>query len=115
MEEARTAKIRFELPNPEHKLKLGMFVNVELSVDAAKNAIAVPDSSVIDTGTRQVVIIDMRDGMFEPREVKVGARGDGYYQIISGLEEGEWVVTSANFLIDSESGFRAALKGMKGH
>ncbi len=115
MEEARTAKIRFDLPNPEHKLKLGMFVNVELAVDAANNAIAVPDSSVIDTGTRQVVIVDMRDGMFEPREVKVGAHADGYYQIISGLEEGEWVVTSANFLIDSESGFRAALKGMKGH
>ncbi len=115
MEEARTAKIRFDLPNPEHKLKLGMFVNVELAVDASNNAIAVPDSSVIDTGTRQVVIVDMRDGMFEPREVKVGAHADGYYQIISGLEEGEWVVTSANFLIDSESGFRAALKGMKGH
>lgn len=114
MEDARTAKIRFDLPNLRHKLKLGMYVNVELAVDVAKNAIAAPDSSVIDTGTRQVVIIDMRDGMFEPREVKIGAHADGYYQIISGLEEGEWVVTSANFLIDSESSFRAAISGMKG-
>ena len=115
MEEARTAKIRFELPNPEHKLKLGQFVNVEVSVDLARDAIAVPESSVIDTGTRQVVILDKKDGRFEPRDVKVGAHGDGYYQIISGIEEGEWVVTSANFLIDSESSFKAALQGMKGY
>src|SRR3989338_4187683 len=108
VEDARTAKIRFDLPNLRHKLKLGMYVNVELAVDVAKNALAVPDSSVINTGTRQVVIIDMRDGMFEPREVNIGAHADGYYQIISGLKEGEWVVTSANFLIDSESSFRAA-------
>ncbi|MEK6600192.1 MAG: efflux RND transporter periplasmic adaptor subunit [Deltaproteobacteria bacterium] len=115
MEESRTAKIRFELPNPRHKLKLGMYVNVELAVDVAKNAIAVPDSALIDTGVRQVVIVDKGDGRFEPREVKVGAQGDGYYHIISGVKEGEKVVTSANFLIDSESSFRAALQGMKGH
>ena len=116
MEESRTAKIRFELPNPRHKLKLGMYVNVELAVDVAKNAIAVPDSALIDTGVRQVVIVDKGDGRFEPREVKVGAQGNGYYyHIISGVKEGEKVVTSANFLIDSESSFRAALQGMKGH
>ncbi|MDP2681459.1 MAG: efflux RND transporter periplasmic adaptor subunit [Deltaproteobacteria bacterium] len=115
MEDARTAKIRFDLPNLRHKLKLGMYVNVELAVDVAKNAIAAPDSALIDTGVRQVVIVDKGDGRFEPREVKVGAQGDGYYQIISGVKEGEKVVTSANFLIDSESSFRAALQGMKGH
>ena len=113
MEESRTAKIRFELPNPEHKLKLGMYVNVELAVDAAENALTVPDSAVIDTGARQVIFVEKGDGRFEPRDVKVGAQGDGYYHIISGLKEGEKVVTSANFLIDSESSFRAALQGMK--
>ena len=113
MEESRTAKIRFELPNPEHKLKLGMYVNVELAVDAAENALTVPDSAVIDTGARQVIFVEKGDGRFEPRDVKVGAQGDGYYHIISGLKGGEKVVTSANFLIDSESSFRAALQGMK--
>ncbi|MBI3752592.1 MAG: efflux RND transporter periplasmic adaptor subunit [Deltaproteobacteria bacterium] len=112
MEESRTAKIRFAFPNPEHKLKLGMYVNVELAVDAAENAVTVPDSAVMDTGTRQVVIIDKGDGRFEPREVKVGAKGDNYYQIISGVKAGEKVVTSANFLIDSESSLRAAIQGM---
>ena len=115
MEESRTAKIRFGLPNPEHKLKLGMYVNVELAIDAAENAVTVTDSAVIDTGTRQVVFVDRGDGRFEPRDIKVGAQGDGYYQIISGVKAGEKVVTSANFLIDSESSFRAALQGMKGH
>ncbi len=115
MEEARTAKIRFDLPNPEHRLKLGQYVNVELAVDVAANAVTVPDSAVIDTGTRQVVIVDKGNGRFEPREVKVGGQGDGYYQIVSGVKAGEKVVTSANFLIDSESSFRAALRGMKGH
>jgi Cu(I)/Ag(I) efflux system membrane fusion protein len=113
MEESRTAKIRFELPNPEHKLKLGMYVNVELAVDAAENALTVPDSAVIDTGARQVIFVEKGDGRFEPRDVKVGTQGDGYYHIISGVKEGEKVVTSANFLIDSESSFRAALQGMK--
>lgn len=113
--EVRTAKIRFELPNPEHKLKLGMYMNIELAVDAAANAVTVPDSAVIDTGARQVVFVDMGEGRFEPREVKIGASGEGYYHIISGVRAGEKVVTSANFLIDSESSFRAAISGMKGH
>src|SRR3972149_3411296 len=111
--EVRTAKIRFELPNPDHKLKLGMYMNIELAVAAAANVVTVPDSAVIDTGTRQVVFVDKGDGRFEPRDIEVGAQGDGYYHIISGLKEGEKVVTSANFLIDSESSFRAALQGMK--
>lgn len=111
--EVRTAKIRFELPNPEHKLKLGMYMNIELAVDAAANAVTVPDSAVIDTGARQVVFVDMGEGRFAPREVKIGASGEGYYHIVSGVRAGEKVVTSANFLIDSESSFRAAISGMK--
>ncbi|MEK7313250.1 MAG: efflux RND transporter periplasmic adaptor subunit, partial [Deltaproteobacteria bacterium] len=100
--EVRTAKVRFTLDNSSHALKLGMYLNVEFSVEAAKNALSVPDSAVIDTGERQIVIVDRRDGTFEPREVKIGARADGFYEILKGVKEGEFVVTSANFLIDSE-------------
>ncbi|MCC7202075.1 MAG: efflux RND transporter periplasmic adaptor subunit [Nitrospirae bacterium] len=113
--EIRTAKIRFALQNPQHKLKLGMYVNVELEVGAASNALAVPDSALIDTGIRQVVIVDKGDGRFEPREVEIGAKSEGYYEILKGVTAGESVVTSANFLIDSESNLKAALSGMGGH
>ncbi|MBI5598611.1 MAG: efflux RND transporter periplasmic adaptor subunit [Deltaproteobacteria bacterium] len=115
MEETRTVKIRFELPNPGHRLKLGMYVNVELAVDVAENALAVPDSAVINTGAKSVVIVDRGEGRFEPREVLVGGQADGYYHIVSGIKAGERVVTSGNFLIDSEASFSAAMKGMKGH
>jgi len=110
--EVRTAKVRFELPNTDGKLKLGMYLNVEISVTAAVSALSVPDSAVIDSGRTQMIIIDRRDGTFEPRKVAVGARGDGYYEIKSGIREGEWAVTSANFLIDSESNLNAALGAM---
>ncbi len=113
--EIRTAKIRFELENPVHKLKLGMYVNVELEVETASNALAVPDSALIDTGVRQVVIVDKGDGRFEPRDVKVGAKGEGYYEILNGVSAGEVVVTTANFLIDSESNLKTALGGLTGH
>src|SRR3989304_3302743 len=113
--EIRTAKIRFELRNPVHKLKLGMYVNVELEVETASNAVAVPDSALIDTGVRQVVIVDKGAGRFEPRDVKVGAKGEGYYEILKGVTAGEVVVTSANFLIDSESNLKTALGGMGVH
>ena len=73
---------------------------------------AVPDSAVIDTGTRQVVIVDKGEGRFEPREVKVGVRGDGFTEIRDGVAEGDRVVVSANFLIDAESNLKAALQGM---
>lgn len=110
--EIRTAKVRFELPNKDHALKLGMYLNVELEVRVGVAALSVPDSAVIDTGTRQVVIVDRRDGTFEPRDVRLGAGAENYYEVIKGVKEGEWVVTSANFLIDSESNLRGALGGM---
>lgn len=113
--EIRTAKIRFELPNPEHRLKLGMYLNVELAVNVAKNALTVPDSAVIDSGTRQMLIVDRKDGTFEPREIRIGARGEDYYQVLEGVKRGEWVVTSANFLLDSESNLKAAIGGLSGH
>ncbi|MFZ3072148.1 MAG: efflux RND transporter periplasmic adaptor subunit [Thermodesulfobacteriota bacterium] len=110
--EVRTAKVRFTLDNSNHALKLGMYLNIEFSVEAAKNTLSVPDSAVLDTGERQIVIVDRRDGTFEPREVKLGARADGFYEILNGVKEGEFVVTSANFLIDSESNLNAAINAM---
>lgn len=112
--EIRTAKVRFSLPNKDHRLKLGMYLNVDIGVDMAR-AIAVPDSAIIDTGARQLVIIDNRDGSFTPREVRIGARAEGYGEVVKGVKKGEWVVTSANFLIDSESNIKAAIGGMGGH
>ena len=71
-----------------------------------------PDSAVIDSGDRQVVIVDKGEGRFEPRNVRLGRRGAGYVEIKDGVGEGDAVVTSANFLIDAESNLKAALKGL---
>lgn len=112
--ESRTAKVRFSLPNKDHRLKLGMYLNVEIEALVARGAIIVPDSAVIDTGTRKLVIVDRRDGTFEPREIAAGAKGADAWEVVSGLSEGEWVVTSANFLVDSESQLKAAVGSMRG-
>ncbi|MCC6501544.1 MAG: efflux RND transporter periplasmic adaptor subunit [Deltaproteobacteria bacterium] len=110
--ESRTAKVRFSLDNRDHGLKLGMYLNIEIDVIAARSALAVPDSAVIDTGTRKMVIIDRQDGTFEPREIKTGSKGEGVWEVTEGLDEGDMVVTSASFLIDSESNLKAATSSM---
>ena len=109
--EARTISVRIELPNPDGKMKPGMYADVVLD-PGAKEApvVAVPASALIDSGTRQVVLVAKGEGRFEPREVKVGRRGAGYTEIMEGLEDGEEVVTSATFLIDAESNLKAALQ-----
>lgn len=112
--EIRTAKVRLSLPNQDHKLKLGMYLDVDIPVQSALNVVAVPKSAVIDTGVRQLVIVDRRDGRFEVREVAVGARADDFNEIKRGIAAGEWVVTSASFLIDSESSLKAVVNGMSG-
>jgi Cu(I)/Ag(I) efflux system membrane fusion protein len=109
--ETRTARIRVELANKENLLRPDMYVDVEIATGAAAPVLAVPDSALIETGTRQVVLIDKGEGRFEPREVKIGVRGSGFTEIREGLAEGEAVVVSANFLIDAESNLKAALKG----
>ena len=110
--ETRTARVRIELPNPEGVLLADMYADVEIATGAGKPVVAVPDDAVIDTGTRKVVLVDKGEGRFEPREVKVGARGNGFVEIRDGVAEGDRVVTSANFLIDAESNLKAALQGM---
>jgi len=110
--ETRTVPVRIELANPGMLLKPGMFAQVELSAGGRKKVLAVPDSAVIDSGTRQIVLVQLGEGRFEPREVKLGARGGNYAEILDGVREGEDVVVAANFLIDAESNLKAALGGM---
>lgn len=110
--ETRTAKVRVELANPGGMLKPDMYANVQLDAGGGKaGVLAVPDSAVIDSGTRQVVLVQRAEGLFEPREVRLGRRGDGYAEVLQGIAEGEQVVVRANFLIDAESNLRAALGG----
>jgi membrane fusion protein, copper/silver efflux system len=110
---ARTAKVRLEFPNPKGRLKPEMYADVNLKIDLGEK-LTVPEGAVIDTGVRQVAFIDKGSGYFEPREVKLGVKVDQYYEVIEGLKPGERVVTSANFLIDSESSFKEAMGGMGG-
>jgi Cu(I)/Ag(I) efflux system membrane fusion protein len=112
--ETRTVPVRLELANPGGLLKPGMFAQLELSVGAKTKVLTVPVSAVIDSGARQMLLVqvgDANDGRFEPREVKLGARSQNYLEVLSGLREGELVVTSANFLIDAESNLKAAIAG----
>lgn len=110
--QTRTGKVRIQLANPEHRIKHEMFadVDIETSHQEAKQ-LAVPMSALIDSGKRQVVIIDRGEGRFEPREVKTGLRDSAFVAIKEGVKEGDKVVVSANFLIDAESNLRAALAG----
>ena len=107
--DTRTAKVRIELANPRGLLKPSMYARVELTAARGKGQmLAVPDSAVLDTGTRQLVLIERGEGRFEPRPVRLGVHGDGYIEVLQGVKAGEKVVTSANFLIDAESNLNAA-------
>lgn len=108
--ETRTASVRIELPNPDGMLKPAMYAHVEFASFHSKNKVlTVPDSAVLDTGTRRVVLVDLGGGRFEPRTVKLGMHADGYAEVLGGLRAGEAVVVKANFLIDAESNFKSAL------
>ena len=110
--DTRTTRVRIELANLEGLLLPDMYVDVVIASGSGGTVVAVAESAVIDSGTRQVVIIDRGEGKFEPREVKTGARGGGYVEIREGLAADERVVVSANFLIDAESNLKAALRAM---
>lgn len=109
--ETRTIAARIELKNPGFLLKPGMYAQVELSRVARGEVLSVPNSAILDSGKRQIVFVDLGNGKFEPRDVRLGERGEQFAEIIDGLKEGERVVTSANFLIDAESNLRAAISG----
>jgi Cu(I)/Ag(I) efflux system membrane fusion protein len=110
-EQTRTLKIRIEFSNPTFRLKPGMYADVDLA-GRGNSVLAVPSDAVMDGGDRQYAFV-INDGThFEPRLLKIGHRSDDYMEVLSGLSEGEQVVTSANFLIDSESRLKAAIAGM---
>ena len=106
----RAARVRAVLADPDRVLKPEMFVNASIRVDLGE-VLAIPEEAVFDTGTKQMVFIDKGQGLFEPRDVSLGAKADDSYEITAGVAEGERVVTSGNFLIDSESRLKAAAQG----
>jgi hypothetical protein len=108
----RSVRARILVETPEESLRPDMFVNVRLEIPLGKK-LSLPVDAVLDTGEHQIVFLVKGAGTFEPRSVKLGRQADGYYEVLSGLEESEEVVTSANFLIDSESRFRSAVAAFK--
>lgn len=108
----RTVRVRIELPNHELLLRPDMYAEAEIDTGSGQAVLSVPENAIIDDGDRQIVIVDKGEGRFEPRPVKIGRRGAGYVEIRDGIAEGEYVVTSANFLIDAESNLKSALSGL---
>lgn len=104
----RTARVRIVLSNPDLNLSPGMFVRVALK-NPMGTQLVIPSSGVLQSGTRQIVFVDRGEGYLEPREVQLGARVGDEFIVFKGLKEGEQIITSANFLIDSESQLQAAL------
>ena len=109
----RTAKVRFELDNPEEKLKPDMYANVELRVNLGTR-LAIPQEAVIESGQKQVVFLHHGGGKLEPRLIKTGVKTGEWSEVLEGLTEGEHIVTSANFLIDSESRLKSVVEGIGG-
>jgi Cu(I)/Ag(I) efflux system membrane fusion protein len=110
--ETRTTRVRVELANPDGILRPDMYVDAEIATGTALPVVTVPMNAVIDTGTKQVVIIDRGDGKFEPRPVTLGQRNADFVEVREGVAEGDKVVVAANFLIDAESNLKAALQGL---
>jgi len=112
--ESRTLKARLVFPNPGLKLKPGMFATIWIEAEAEPEALAIPSMAILRTGLRQIVFLTKGEGKFEPREIITGLTGDkGITQVISGLNEGDIVVTSGQFLMDSESRIQEALSKFK--
>ena len=110
-----TVPVRMEIANPKGLLKPAMFASVEIQVAGKGEVLTVPVSAVIDSGTRQIVLVQLAPGRFEPRAVRLGSRGENYVEVLEGIADGEQVVISALFLIDAESNLKAALSGLGGH
>jgi Cu(I)/Ag(I) efflux system membrane fusion protein len=109
--ETRTGRVRILMPNPDRALRAAMYATVR--IDAAPGGapvLAVPNTAVLDNGTRQVVLVALGEGRFEPRPVRLGTHGDDWIQVLDGVKAGEQVVVGANFLIDAESNLKAALQ-----
>lgn len=114
-EKTRTAKVRMEFHNPGYFLKPGMYATVEIAAEISPSAVLVPDMAVLRSGEQNTVFVALNDGHFEPRKLELGARAEGgFYEVNSGLREGERVVTSGQFMLDSESQLREAIQKMMG-
>jgi membrane fusion protein, copper/silver efflux system len=111
-EKTRTVPLRLEVPNPDGRLRSGMYATVRFHPVVAKDAIVVPSVAVLRTGERNLVILAEGEGRFAPREVTLGSEGEGAAEVLSGLQAGDKVVTSAQFLIDSESNLRESIQKM---
>ncbi len=111
-ETTRSLQMTLQIPNRRSRLRVGMYATVVFEPLAAKNAITVPSNAVLRTGERNVVIVALGEGRFAPREVVLGPQGDGFVQVLEGLSDGAEIVTSAQFLIDSESNLREAIQKM---
>ena len=110
----RTAKLHIHFPNPAGELKPEMFVEVTLQ-GASREGLLIPLDAVVHSGTRDVVFLALGSGKFQPIEVKLGEKSGPQVEVTAGLEEGQQVVTGANFLVDSESQLRASLNALGGH
>ena len=111
-EKTRTVQLTLEVPNPRHRLRVGMYATVLFEPVEVRDAVTVPSQAVLRTGERNVVVVALGEGRFAPREVSLGREGDGYVQVLKGLEADDTIVTSAQFLIDSESNLREAVRKM---
>ena len=112
-EQSRTAKVRIEFSNANSLLKKDMYVTVNIKPTVSINAIAVPEQSVIHSGIRDIVVLSLGNGKFKSVEVKLGALSDNYYEVLSGVNESDTIVTSSQFLIDSESNLKAGTSSMQ--
>ncbi len=111
--ESRTLRVRIELPNPSGKLKQGMFAQVQLQTGNNQAQLLIPEEAVIRTGTRNVVILALDGGHFQPMQVDLGQAANGQIAILGGLQAGQKVVASGHFLIDSEASLQGVLAQMK--
>lgn len=111
--ETRTMTVSIELANPDLTLRAGMYANVIFDVAVAQDALTVPETAVIRSGTRELVVLELSPGLFRVAEVRVGADGDGILEIRAGIGEGDRVVVSGQFLIDSESNLTQALEALE--
>src|SRR3546814_2230367 len=111
----RTVDVRITLPNLDGDLRPGLYGTVLLEEPGAGPVLIIPRSAVLDSGTRQVVLVETGPGRFAPRDVTPGRRGGDRVEVLEGIAEGEQVVVSANFLIDAESNLTAALQGLEGN
>jgi Cu(I)/Ag(I) efflux system membrane fusion protein/cobalt-zinc-cadmium efflux system membrane fusion protein len=113
-EKTRTVKVCVEIPNPNRRLRPGMYANVRIRGEALRNVVAIPDSAILRSGERNLVFLDLGEGHYRPQEVKLGVRGENnLVQILEGLQGGERVVVQAQFMLDSESRVQEAIRKMR--